>query len=148
MTRKYRILLAAVIALAIPLTGFAVDREIGFSGFLTNNLGSSPIADGTYSIVFSIYTVASAGVAIWSETQTVTTVTGEFTVLLGSVNPLTVEFASDSNYWLGIKVGVNPEMTPRKQLLYVPYAFREEKVEVRTTDPTSPVTGQMWLIVP
>ncbi len=148
MTRKYRILLAAVLVMAIPLTAFAVDRQIGFSGFLTNNLGTMPIADNTYSITFAIYTVASGGVAIWSETQSVTTVTGEFTVMLGSVTPLTVEFASDTNYFLGITVSPNPEMSPRKKLLYVPYAFREEKVEVRTTDPTSPVTGQMWLIVP
>ncbi len=148
MNRMGRILLVAVIALAVPLMASGIDKEIGYSGFLTNNLGSAPIADGTYTITFSIYTVASGGTALWSEPQSVTTVTGEFTVRLGLVTPLNIDFASDSNYYLGVTVGTNPEMSPRQQLLYVPYSLGVQKVETRTTDPGSPVTGQMWLIVP
>jgi hypothetical protein len=147
MTRTKRFLLVGMIALGIPLAASAVDQQIGYSGFLTNNLGSAPIADGTYTIIFSIYTVPSAGVAVWTETQSVTTVTGEFSVQLGSVNPLTADFTGNTNFYLGIKVNANPEMSPRKPLLYVPFAFRAD-VETRSSDPVSPVNGQMWLIVP
>jgi hypothetical protein len=127
-----------------------LDRMIGYSGFLTNNLGNAPITDGTYSLIFSIYTVSSGGTAVWTDTFSVTTVTGEFSVMLGSgVSLSALDFSSDTNYWLGIRLSTNPsEFTPRKEFLYVPYTFRFEKVETRATDPSSPVTGQMWLIVP
>jgi hypothetical protein len=150
MRTPARVLLIAIMVMGIPLAAMAADKEIGYDGFLTNNVGSAPIADGTYSIVFSIYTAATGGVAVWTETQSVTTVTGEFSVLFGAnvLNPLNLAFASDVNYYLGIKVGVNPEMTPRKEFLYVPYAFRFEKIETRAADPASPVPGQIWLIYP
>ena len=147
MTRTKRFVLVGLLAMGIPLVASAIDQQIGYEGFLTNNLGSAPIADGTYSIVFSIYAVASGGAALWTETQSVNTVTGEFSVKLGSVTPLNVDFTGNTNFYLGIKVGANPEMSPRKQLLYVPFAFRSD-VETRATDPVSPVNGQMWLIVP
>jgi hypothetical protein len=147
MTRTMRLLLVGMIAMGIPLAASAIDQQIGYEGFLTNNLGSAPITDGSYSIIFSIYTLASGGVALWTETQTVNTVTGEFSVKLGSVTPLSVDFTGNTNYYLGIKVGANPEMSPRKQLLYTPFAFRSD-VETRSSDPVSPVNGQMWLIVP
>lgn len=154
MTKMGRFLLVVIIAMAVPFMASAVERQIGYSGFLTNTVGSAPIADSgsPYTIVFSIYTVPTGGSAVWTETQSVTTVTGEFSVVLGANvgNPLNLDFASDVDYYLGIKVGTNAEMDPRKALLYVPFAFRSEKVETRTSDPAPAdlVTGQMWLIVP
>ena len=49
---------------------------------------------------------------------------GVYSVNLGSVNPInpaTVPF--DAQYYLGVKVGTDPEMTPRNPLTAVPYAF-------------------------
>ena len=148
MKKTVKILIVIVFMLFLSLTAFAVDlqKEIGYSGFLTDIYGV-PVTD-LKNFTFNIYTVASGGAAIWTESQTNIDVTdGEFFVNLGSVVPLTsVDFHSNTQYWLGITVGTDPELTPRKMLLFVPYAFdAEDVIENRTSDPASPVTGQIWL---
>ncbi len=102
----------------------AINQQINFQGKLTNPDGTN-VSNGTYSVVFSIYTVASGGSAVWTETQGSVSVTdGIFQVALGSVTALpgSVDFNSNSLH-LGIKVGSDAEMTPRIQLTAAPYAF-------------------------
>jgi hypothetical protein len=105
-----------------------INRQISFQGKLVNPDGTN-VTDGSYSIVFSIYTVASAGSNIWTETQSVTLSNGIFQVNLGSVTALpgSVDFNTD-NIYLGIKVGADAEMTPRVQFTAVPQAFNAEKL--------------------
>jgi len=105
-----------------------INHQINFQGKLVNPNGTN-VTDGSYSIVFSIYNVASAGSAIWTETQSVTTTNGIFQVNLGSVTSLpgSVDFNTD-NIYLGIKVGADAEMTPRVQFTSVPQAFNSEKL--------------------
>jgi hypothetical protein len=105
-----------------------INHQINFQGKLVNTNGTN-VTDGTYSIVFSLYTVASAGSNIWTETQTVTVANGIFIVSLGSVTTLpgSVDFNTD-NIYLGIKVGADLEMTPRIQFTAVPQAFNSEKL--------------------
>jgi hypothetical protein len=105
-----------------------INRQISFQGKLVNPDGTN-VTDGSYSIVFSIYTVASAGTNIWTETQSVTLSNGIFQVNLGSVTALpgSVDFNTD-NIYLGIKVGADAEMTPRVQFTAVPQAFNAEKL--------------------
>ena len=106
-----------------------INHQINFQGKLVN-LNGTNVTDGTYSIVFSIYNVASGGVAIWTETQASTSVTnGIFQINLGSVTPLpgSVDFNTD-NIYLGMKVGADAEMTPRIQFTSVPQAFNSEKL--------------------
>ncbi len=58
---------------------------------------------------------------VWEETQSVDVVDGIFNVLLGKVTPLnTVPF--DTAIDLGIKVGTDPEMSPRTPLAESAYA--------------------------
>jgi hypothetical protein len=105
-----------------------INHQINFQGKLVNPNGTN-VTDGSYSIVFSIYNVASAGSALWTETQTVTLSNGIFQVNLGSVTALpgTIDFNTD-NIYLGIKVGTDAEMTPRVQFTAVPQAFNAEKL--------------------
>jgi len=105
-----------------------INHQINFQGKLVNPSGTN-VTDGSYSIVFSIYTVAAAGSNIWTETQTVTVTSGIFQVNLGSVTALpgSVDFNTD-NIYLGIKVGADAEMTPRVQFTAVPQAFNSEKL--------------------
>lgn len=105
-----------------------INRQINFQGKLVNADGTN-VTDGSYSILFSIYSVSSGGVAIWSETQNATLTNGIFQVNLGSVTALpgSVDFNTD-NIYLGIKVGADPEMTPRVQFTSVPQAFNAEKL--------------------
>jgi hypothetical protein len=48
----------------------AINDEINFQGKLTNPNGTN-VTDGTYSVVFSLYTVSSGGTAVWTETDSV-----------------------------------------------------------------------------
>jgi hypothetical protein len=110
-------------------TDAAINPQINFQGKLTNPDGTN-VTDGTYSIVFSIYSASSGGSAIWAETQSgVSVASGIFQVSLGSVTSLpgSVNFASNS-LWLGVKVGADAEMTPRIQFTAAPYAFNADQV--------------------
>lgn len=107
----------------------AINPQINFQGKLVNTDGTN-IANGTYSIVFSIYTVSSGGSNIWTETQgSVSINDGIFRVNLGSVTALpgSVDFNTSSLY-LGVKVAADPEMAPRIQFTAVPYAFNADKL--------------------
>ena len=84
-----------------------------------NDSSGQPVADGNYSIRFSIYPVASGGTAVWSQTQTVTTKDGVFNVLLSNV----ALDLSASEYYLAMKVGSDAEMSPRQRIASVPYAL-------------------------
>lgn len=105
-----------------------INHQINFQGKLVNPNGTN-VTDGSYSIVYSIYSVSSGGSAIWTETQTVTLSKGIFQVNLGSVTALpgSIDFNTD-NIYLGIKVGADAEMTPRVQFTAVPQAFNSEKL--------------------
>jgi hypothetical protein len=97
----------------------ALPQTINYQGYLKNSDGT-PV-NSAVSVVFSLY-AASSG--LWTETQSVTPANGVYSVQLGSVAPLAPTlFASDTLY-LGVKVGADPEMTPRQQLTMAPYAYR------------------------
>lgn len=111
-------------------TEAAINPQINFQGKLTNPDGTN-VADGSYSIMFSLYSVASGGTAVWSETQTgVSVSSGVFQVSLGSITALPggVNFASSPLY-LGVKVGSDAEMTPRIQFTAAPYAFNASNAD-------------------
>ncbi len=121
--------LFACVLLPADSVNAAINSQINFQGKLTNTDGTN-VTNGTYSIVFSIYTVASGGSNIWTETQGSVSVTdGIFRVALGSGTALpgSVDFNSSSLY-LGIKVGADPEMSPRVQFTAAPYAFNSDKL--------------------
>lgn len=140
-TKVKQILLAALLAVgaiialfAVPThTDAAINQQINFQGKLTNTDGTN-VTDGTYSIVFSIYTVSTGGTAVWTETQSsVTVASGVFQVSLGSVTALpgSVNFATSSLY-LGVKVGADAEMLPRIQFTAAPYAFNASTADNAT----------------
>jgi hypothetical protein len=119
------VLLAWVAVLGGRLSGAAATwpSQMNFQGQLTDNSGLA-LADGPYSIKFTLYTAASGGSALWTETETVNLTKGLFNAVLGSVNPLSGLGLSNYNndLWVGVTVGADPEMTPRQQLLPAPYA--------------------------
>jgi hypothetical protein len=78
---------------------------------------------GSVTIVFSLYAVATGGAATWTETHTVTLDSGYFVVTLGDTTALGMALFDGSPLYLGIKVGTDAEMTPREELVSVPYAL-------------------------
>jgi hypothetical protein len=126
--------LAALLALSIvtlpPATAqvSAVPQIMNFQGRLATPSGN-PVPDGTYSIRFSLWNVASGGTAATNEkwNQTVSNVqvkNGTFAVSLNVSGGAADKF--NGNLWLEIKIGSNAPLTPRTPLASMPYAFRAD----------------------
>jgi len=142
------IFLLVILLLTPPqtLAATGINKQINFQGKVVNKSDSTNIANGNYDFEFKIYTVASGGTAIWTETRTsanqVTVTDGIFRVSLGSITSLpgSIDFNTD-NIYLGINFNNDGEMSSRVQFTAVPYAFNALKVAGLTvTDTTGTFT--------
>jgi Phage Tail Collar Domain len=115
------LVLALLLAVSQSALAAAVPATVGYQGRLYDQNGN-PIS-GTLSVVFSLYPAASAGTAVWTETQSVTFADGYFTAQLGSVTAFPASTFNGSVLYLGVKVGTDAEMTPRASVASVPYAL-------------------------
>ncbi len=98
----------------------AVPQTISYQGYLTNASGQQ--LNGQVNIVFKLYKADNT--EVWSETQSGVTVTkGVYSVVLGTLVSLG-SLPFDEQYYLGIKVGTDAEMSPRQPLTSVGYAMR------------------------
>jgi|GEM_PF-2988048 len=117
----------------------ATSSTLNFQSRLSRSAGNI-VADGNYHIEFKLYSVATGGSALWTETRTtgslVRVVNGYMSVQLGSVNqfPSTIDWSQE--HWLTMNVGgsdASPtwdgEMNPRIKLTAVPYAFRADMAD-------------------
>ncbi len=111
----------------------ATSANINFQARLQSASGAI-VPDGNYHMEFKLYTSASGGSAVWTETRStgnlVRTVNGYLTVNLGSVNAFPSGMNWDQEHWLTMNVGgsggspvYDGEMTPRLKLTATPYAF-------------------------
>jgi len=131
LTVSISVLVTAVIFLATgafakssnPFTPTDGEPSLHYQGRLLDPATGNPRSDGTYPMVFSLYTVASAGSPLWTETKDVSVSDGIFSTLLGDTNVLNPAIFNGQELWLGITVGADPQMTPRQPLVYVPHAF-------------------------
>ena len=115
----------------------AVPHLMNFQGYLTNASGQ-PVSS-TVTMVFNLYDAPAAPTALYSETQSVSVNNGIYVVAIGAVTALTLPF--DVPYYLGIKVGADPEMTPRQPLMASPYALRAAGVDATAALPAVQITG-------
>jgi|GEM_PF-4918074 len=104
-----------------------INQTINFQGKLVNSSGLN-VADGNYDITFYLYAASSGGSALWTEvwntgTAQVPVQDGVFRVALGTHSVLTSFNFNDDSLYLAVKVGADPEMTPRIRFTSVPYAF-------------------------
>ena len=101
-----------------------IPQTFNIHGKLTNSVGV-PITTST-SINFSVYNVYTGGTAIKTITKTVVpNAEGIYDVILDGIN-----LGTNTQYYLGIKVGTDAEMTPRINLTSVPYAYYAQNVSV------------------
>jgi hypothetical protein len=114
---------------ASTAVGQGVPQLINVQGKLTDAVGD-PVADGPYSVLFSIYDVITGGTALWQETRTVTVSDGLFSISLGESTTIPPSLFDNTDLWLGIKVETDPEMTPRQRLTTAPYSFRSSGAAV------------------
>ncbi len=118
-----RIFLAALFALTFPFLSQAqIPRTLSYQGVLTDN-ASKPRPDGNYTFTFRFYTAPTSGTAIWSESKSLPVKSGLFSTVLGEQTPFGAAVKFDKQYWLGIQVGNEPELSPRMALTSVGYSF-------------------------
>ncbi|MDM8550394.1 hypothetical protein QUF72_09960 [Desulfobacterales bacterium HSG2] len=115
---------------------------INYQGYLADT-GGSPVSD-TVKMTFRLYNTSAGGSALWTETHNSVTVSqGIFNVVLGGVNGLT-EGLFDEPLYLGMSVGSDSEMTPRRELTSTAYSIRAgsaEKVAGLDTTASSQTSG-------
>jgi hypothetical protein len=118
---KYLVLFAVIALLSLTagiVSAATVTQNMTFQGKLTNAAGN-PLT-GTYNVTFRIYDASIGGTTLSTDTHSVTAVNGLFTTALAVENPVLIDGRA---LWLGVKVGSDPEMTPRQEIRPVPYAF-------------------------
>ncbi|HVS79445.1 MAG TPA: hypothetical protein VHF05_00525, partial [Candidatus Paceibacterota bacterium] len=104
------------------------NTQINYQGKLADS-SNVAVADGTYQMSFSLYTAATGGSPIWTESWSgankVQVTSGLFSVMLGSHQSLSgVNF--NQPLYLGVTIESDSEMTPRKALGAVPAAFEAQ----------------------
>ena len=117
-----------------------VPQKISYQGFLST--GGVPVADGNYTLKFEIFDVTAGGTALYSETQSgVALSQGSFSVIIGSVTPLTLPF--NVPYFLEVTATAGPGIgspltfSPRAELTSAPYALQSLSLQ----GPGSEATG-------
>ncbi len=114
----------------------SVPNLVNFQGILTEP-GGLPVVDGPQSVTFRIYDAASGGAALWTETQSLTTAGGLFHTLLGSVTAFPAGVFNGTPRYLEVQVNADPPMTPRQQIVSVPYAFHAGTADSANTADTA-----------
>lgn len=119
-----------------------IPKMINYQGKLTD-ANNVPVADGAYNMILTIYDASAAGNVLWSSRESdacgtvfnpsaksITVANGLFSTLLGETGdcPLNLDFNTDE-YWLGVTVGADAEMTPRKRIGAVGYAYNSDTVD-------------------
>ena len=122
----YRIILLTVIVICL-FTGSssaAVPQLINFQGVLTDSAGA-PL-DGPFDITFKLYGQASGGADFWTEPHIGVAVSnGTFSVHLGSITPFAgISPPPGDEFWMGVTVETDPEISPRTRWVSVPFAFQ------------------------
>lgn len=121
--------------MAIPLAATAqIPHTLSYQGILTDSTGT-PKPDGTYNFTFRLYAVPSGGSAIWGETKSAVVKRGLFSTILGSLSPIPDSVRFTQQYWLGIQVASDPELSPRMQLSSVGSSINSLRADVAQTVP-------------
>ncbi len=125
------VLIALAIVLLPPCDAAgAPPATLNYDGNLTSAEGR-PLSSGHYDFRFALYTSPTGGVPIWTETHARVQVNnGSFHVVLGKGSPgVTLDLPFDQQYYLGVSVDVDPELSPRVELMPTPYSFHSRMAD-------------------
>jgi hypothetical protein len=114
-------------AAALSLTFTQAKAEAGVPASITHqgrlfSASGAPVSE-KLTVTFAVYEAGSGGAALWEEAHEVAFDSGYFSVSLGEKVPLDTSIFDGSVRYLGVKVGADPEMTPRAAVRSVPYAL-------------------------
>jgi hypothetical protein len=126
--RKFRIALFIIIGILCltAITYAAIPRVINYQGRITDK-DDNPLT-GNFLVTFRFYDAETLGQLIWEEGHILTVKNGMFSVLMGSVKPLEIDFNKD--LWLGMEVASDGEMTPRIKLASSVYALNAKSIDM------------------
>ena len=116
MIPLYSVLTALAVWLVSLSPCFAVPLLLNYQGHVEGS-------DSLIVVSFSIYSNASGETALWTETHEVLTQEGRFSVLLGSVLPLTPDLFGDDSRFLELSID-GSVLSPRQRIVSAAYAIR------------------------
>ncbi len=126
MKKNHLIMFIIIGFIFLTALGYAaIPHVINYQGRLTDK-EDNPL-NGNFLVTFRFYDVQDGGALLWEESHILSINNGVFSALLGSINPLKVDF--DKDLWLGIEVATDGEMTPRIKLASSGYAFNAEAID-------------------
>ncbi len=116
---------------------------MSYQGLLSDPDTGQPLADGTYNMHFAIYDAPAGGTQLWEEPADpavvpVQVTNGVFTILLGSLVPLSPPVFAGGNTYLEVEVDAQT-LQPRQQILSVAYAMVAETLDGMDSEDFSPV---------
>lgn len=139
MLRLRRVPAAIVFSLLFAVPALPQSpRTLSYQGILSDTSGT-PKPDGSYNFTFRLYTDPSGGTSVWSETKSSQVKRGLFSTVLGSVTPLPDSVKFDRQYWLGIQVASDPELSPRIPFTSVGSSFHALQADVAQTVPDNSI---------
>ena len=121
-----RVMAVALLATSVWLGGARAEAQVPqtlmHQGRLFDSAGAP--STGRQNITYRVYSAATGGMALWTESHMVTLDDGYFSVQLGDTTMLPANLFDGTPRFLGVTVGSDPEMTPREEIVSVPYALR------------------------
>ncbi len=142
--------LAVLLVTSLVFGQVSVPNQITFQGRLTDASGI-PVADGSHTVNFTLWTLPVAGVNVWTENTSQTTSGGLFTHNLGSITAFaTTLFENNDSLFLQIQAD-GQTITPRIRLTSAPYARSANNLEVCGSDLLPNIQtggtgyGEIWL---
>jgi hypothetical protein len=107
----------------IPVVSVSqIPRTISYQGVLIDNAGNLK-PDGLYDFTFRLYDVSGGGTPLWVQAEQLQVTRGLFVTLLGASAPFNNALDFTKQYWLGIQVGIETELSPRIKLSSSAYSM-------------------------
>lgn len=132
------IIIIAIVIYSVTINA-QIPQKINYQGYLEE---SGVPMNGTKSLTFTLYDAPAGGEQVWTESKAITIINGNFSTLLGEINP--IDLAEAKPYWLGIKIGTAQELLPRKELASAIYSLfvdgitlKNHNVGINTDFPTA-----------
>ena len=120
---------ATVLAVLFVLAHAAIclaesPQKMNYQAMLTDN-NDQPLINQPVQLDFGIWTAANGGNCLWNESHsTATNWIGVVSIVLGSENPIDVEFSTPC--WLQVEVD-NEVLSPRREMVGASYALYDER---------------------
>lgn len=110
--------LLVILLLSGSLLGTEVPGLINFHGYLSE---ADAAVTGTVEATFKIYDAPTGGNLLWSEIRSFDVLDGYYSIMLGEITPLEIDFNGDM--FLALQITGQNEMAPRYMITATPFAW-------------------------